>query len=137
MIEEAKRQGLALAALDEGLERREPVSAPAELPVTSWGRGGDLRTWSGPPSAALAWQARTGELHLLDRGERPNDRALRELLALQSSDWAFLQTHGLAGGYPVERVAGHFDGLRRALEAGDRGEQALRNLAPTLTGWEG
>ena len=33
-------------------------------------------------------------------------RALRELLALQASDWAFLATEGTAGRYPLERAAG-------------------------------
>ena len=41
------------------------------------------------------------------------DRALRELLALQSSDWAFLVSAGTAGEYPAERAAGHAEGSRR------------------------
>ena len=57
VIEEAGRQGLALTALDDALSRHEPVSAPAQLPVTSWGEGGDLRTWSGPAVADIAWRA--------------------------------------------------------------------------------
>ena len=42
----------------------------------------------------MAWQLRTAELNALAAGARPSDRALRELLALQASDWAFLATSG-------------------------------------------
>ena len=37
----------------------------------------------------------------------PRARALRELLALQASDWAFLVTRALAGPYALERIEGH------------------------------
>ena len=65
------------------------------------------------------------------------DRALRELLALQSSDWAFLVTRALAGDYPAERAAGHAAALEEALAGNTELEPALRNLAPELVGWEG
>jgi 1,4-alpha-glucan branching enzyme len=61
---------------------------------------------------------------------------LRELLALQASDWAFLATNRLAGEYPRERAAVHAQALERVLEAGQEAEPALRNLAPELAGWE-
>jgi len=60
---------------------------------------------------------------------------VRELLALQASDWAFLAYRGTAGDYPRQRFEGHLEAFERAL-AGD-GETALRNLAPDLTGWQG
>ena len=60
-------------------------------------------------------------------------RALRELLALQSSDWAFLITHGTAGDYPRERAAGHLEAFTVAL-SGQRSDE-LRNLAPQLARW--
>jgi 1,4-alpha-glucan branching enzyme len=103
------------------------------LPVSTWGEGGDLRTWSGPQIADLAWLARTAELAVLARGTRPSDRALRELLALQSSDWAFLATRELAAQYPRERARAHAAALEEALGSGS--EPALRNLAPDLAGW--
>ncbi len=137
VIEEAGRQGLALTALDDALSRHEPVSAPAQLPVTSWGEGGDLRTWSGPAVADIAWRARTGELRAAAARERVTERALRELLALQSSDWAFLVTRALAGDYPAERAAAHAAALEEALAGNTELEPALRNLAPELVGWEG
>jgi 1,4-alpha-glucan branching enzyme len=136
VLEESARQGLTLTRLDDALERHEPVPAPAGLAgPSSWGAGGDLRTWSGPAVAPLAWLARSAELQLLSAGEKPPERALRELLALQASDWAFLVSTGLAGDYPAERARGHFAGLMSALDRA--GDPALRNLAPDLTGWEG
>ncbi len=60
------------------------------------------------------------------------ERALRELLALQSSDWAFLVTHGTAGDYPRERAAGHEAAFDAALAAPGEHPAALRNLAPHL-----
>jgi 1,4-alpha-glucan branching enzyme len=135
VVEEAARQGLPLTSLDDALERHKPVPLPSELGASSWGQGGDLRTWSHPVVADLAWQARSAELELLSTGGRPRDRALRELLALQSSDWAFLATNGLAGEYPRERARGHAEALRRGLEPGAPAEPALRNLAPDLCGW--
>jgi 1,4-alpha-glucan branching enzyme len=135
VIEESALQGLELTSLDDALERHEPEAVPRGLGVSTWGHGGDLRTWSGPCVADLAYQARSAELELAALGGRPNDRALRELLALQASDWAFLATEKLAGEYPRERARGHAEGLRAALGDGAGREPMLRNLAPQLAGW--
>jgi 1,4-alpha-glucan branching enzyme len=137
VVEEAQRQGLAMTTLDDALERHEPAPAPAELGVTTWGDGCDLSTWSGPPVADLAWLARAAELRALALGHRPSDRALRELLALQSSDWAFLVTHRLAGEYPRERAQAHAATFAEALESNGSLPPELRNLAPELAGWMG
>jgi 1,4-alpha-glucan branching enzyme len=119
VLEEAERQGLALAPLDEALARHEPVAAPAGgLPPTTWGTPRDLSTWTGPPVADLAWRARDAELRALLARERPSPRALRELLLLQSSDWAFQVTRELAGSYPRERFEGHLAELDAALAGG-------------------
>jgi 1,4-alpha-glucan branching enzyme len=128
VLAEAARQGLELAALDDALEAVQPVPAPAELPVTSWGTPRDLWTWSGPQVADLAVAARRAELDVLAGGRRVGARALRELLALQSSDWAFLVSRAQAGPYPRERFDGHLAALRDALDAGDDGP--VRSLAP-------
>jgi 1,4-alpha-glucan branching enzyme len=135
VVDEAAEQSLALTTLDDALRRHEPVDAPPGLGVTSWGEGGDLRTWSGPPVAELAWQARTAELRVLATGGRPSDRAIRELLALQASDWAFLVSRELAGEYPRERVRAHARALELALEQPSARDGALRGLAPDLAGW--
>ncbi len=137
VLDESARQGLRLTTLDDALDRHEPVPAAEELGVSSWGEGCDLRTWSAPAVADMAWQVRTAELAVAAAHGRVTDRALRELLALQSSDWTFLMTRQLAGEYPRERAAAHLEALERAL-AGDSGlEPELRGLAPDLFGWEG
>ena len=47
-------------------------------------------------------------------------RLARELLALQSSDWAFMATRRLAADYPERRVDAHAAGFERALAAVSR-----------------
>ncbi len=136
VLDEASRQGLPLTTLDDALGRHEPQRAATELPVSSWGEGGDLRTWSGPPVAEMAVAARAAELSLVARDTPPGERAVRELLALQSSDWAFLAYGRQAGDYPRQRFTGHLEAFERAL-AGGRLEPALRHLAPDLVAWPG
>jgi 1,4-alpha-glucan branching enzyme len=133
LVDTAAREGLSIVALDDALEAIEPAPAlRGERRVTTWGEGRDLSTWSGPRAAELAWAARLGELRVVAAGAAASDRALRELLALQSSDWAFMATHATAGDYPRERALGHAAALDAALAAGDGGDGALRNLAPML-----
>ena len=81
--------------------------------------------------ADLAWTARAAELDVLAAGPGVGDRAVRELLALQSSDWAFLASVGTAGDYPRERFAGTRASSAPPL-ADPGAEPALRNLAPRL-----
>ncbi len=135
VVREASRQNVALVALDDALERHEPVPAPPQLGVSSWGEGGDLRTWSAPAAGDLAWRARSAELRVLALGRRPSDRVLRELLALQSSDWAFQVTEASAGDYPRERAQAHAEALNEALDGDRQLDPTLRNLAPELVGW--
>jgi 1,4-alpha-glucan branching enzyme len=130
VVEEAEAQGLALAGLDDALARREPAAPPAEgLPVSTWGTPRDLSTWSGPAVADLAWEARAAELEVVARGGEAGALAVRELLALQASDWAFMVSRRLAGPYPRERAGGHRAGVEAAL-AGLHSAAAVRNLAP-------
>jgi 1,4-alpha-glucan branching enzyme len=130
VIEHGETAGLDLVGLDEVLADARPIPAPDALPATSWGAGRDLRTWSGPAAGGLAWRQRAAELRALTAAEAPGERALRELLALQSSDWAFLIAHGTAGDYPRERFEGHWRAFEEALAG--RGEPRMRNLAPYL-----
>ena len=126
------REGLELVHLDDALADCQPAPAgDASDRVTTWGTPRDLSTWSGPQVADLAWIARAAELDVLAAGPRVGDRAVRELLALQSSDWAFLASAGTAGDYPRERFLGHAREFRAAL-ADPGAEPALRNLAPRL-----
>jgi 1,4-alpha-glucan branching enzyme len=132
VVAEAHRSGLELAHLDDALADADPAPAgEAGERVTSWGTPRDLSTWSGPDVADLAWAARAAELEVLRAGAGVGDRAVRELLALQSSDWTFLASTGTAGPYPRERFEGHATALRSALADPGR-DPALRNLAPRL-----
>jgi 1,4-alpha-glucan branching enzyme len=130
VVAEAARQGLALARLDDALVRHDPAAAPAGLPVTSWGTPRDLTTWSAPPVAGLAWSARDAELRTVAAGDGADARAVRELLALQSSDWAFLVARDLAEPYGRERAAGHRAALDAALASPGTLPASVRNLAP-------
>jgi 1,4-alpha-glucan branching enzyme len=134
VLGEAERQGLRVTTLDADALARHPateLNTGAFLP-SSWGAGQDLRTWSAPYVADLVWQARGAELNAFrDHRATPSPRALRELLALQSSDWAFLAHRDWAGDYPRQRASGHAAQLTRALK-GDTEEAHVRNLAPYL-----
>jgi 1,4-alpha-glucan branching enzyme len=132
VVDEAARSGLEIVHLDDALADCDPAPAgEAGERVTTWGTPRDLSTWSGPQVADLAWAARAAELDVLAAGAAVGDRAVRELLALQSSDWPFLASAGTAGEYPRERFEGHAAALRAAL-ADPGSEPALRNLAPRL-----
>ncbi len=118
------------------------LAHPAEhrpLAASSWGEEKDLRTWDSPPVADLAWGIRKLELRLrreLDSGRLPRsalERAARELLAVQASDWAFLDYRREAGDYPFQRTLGHAEKLFEAIDCGERAEPRLRDLAPDLT----
>ena len=132
VIEQAGARGLRIARLDDALTRHEPVAAPAELPVTSWGAARDLSTWSAPPVSDMAWSARDAELRAVAaaRASGADERAARELLALQSSDWAFLVSRDLAEPYGRERAAAHRAALDAALGKPGAHDPAVRNLAP-------
>ncbi|MCW3023875.1 MAG: hypothetical protein JWR30_3197 [Conexibacter sp.] len=130
VLDEAARAGLEIVGLDEALAATPAADAPDDLPTTSWGEPRTLWTWDGPQVADMAFAARDAELRTLAAAEQggASPRAVRELLALQSSDWAFLVTRDISGPYPRERAAGHLACLDAAL-AGMHGS-AVRNLAP-------
>ena len=132
VIEESARQGLELVSLDDARERFEPVER-ADQPgwaASSWGKDGDLSTWSGRAVVELAFATRRAELELLAGGPAAGLAAIRELLALQSSDWAFMVSRQIAEPYARERFAGHLAAFRRALAEGPQvSASGLRNLA--------
>jgi 1,4-alpha-glucan branching enzyme len=133
VVEECTRQGLALERLDDALEAIEPAVAGPSRPASSssWGSNGDLSTWSGPAVAEIAFATRAAELSVLAAGTDAGAAAVRELLALQSSDWAFMVSRDIAAPYARERFAGHRSGLERALAGGaDASAGDVRNLAP-------
>jgi 1,4-alpha-glucan branching enzyme len=140
VLEQAPRQGLRLDTVLGGLDRAEPVKRSLE--PGSWGSPKDLSTWDAPAVASLAFEARGAELDVVAAarglGAHPSlARAARELLALQSSDWAFLITRDLASNYARDRARAHRRSLDAALRALEDSPPAapspsLRNLAPAL-----
>ena len=131
VVGECSRQGLALVRLDEAQAMRDPAPLDdAEWEPSTWGKEGNLSTWSGPAVADMAFATRAAELRTLAAGRDAGAAALRELLALQSSDWAFMASRELAVPYARERFEGHRAGLEHALAHG-RGAavEPLRNLA--------
>ena len=131
----ARGAGVELVTLPEALARHEPDQRPAI--EGSWGEGKDLRTWDAPEVADLAWAARRLELQVLradaqSLGGAAYERSLRELLAVQSSDWAFMVSRSRAGDYAYRRVVGHAEALLSALAGEGTPAPHLRNLAPDL-----
>jgi 1,4-alpha-glucan branching enzyme len=132
----APEHGLRLLTLPQALAEHEPEQRP--LRAASWGEGKDLRTWDAPAVADLAWGARRCELRLLRAlGEGLNGqralRAARELLALQASDWAFLDSRRQAGDYPFQRATGHARAMLEAIDSSRPPDPRMRALAPDLS----
>jgi 1,4-alpha-glucan branching enzyme len=88
--------------------------------------------------AEYAWAARRLELRLLREFDSRRleataaERAARELLALQASDWAFLDKRGQAGDYPFQRTTAHAQAFLEAIDSGAQPAPHMRNLAPDL-----
>lgn len=129
--------GVELVTLSQALERFAPEVR--ELRRSSWGEHKDFSTWDSPAVADLAWGARRLEIRLARElggrglGRGAAERAARELLALQASDWAFLDRRRQAGDYPFQRVTDHAAAMLEAIHSPDPQEPRLRNLAPDLS----
>src|SRR5262245_7878649 len=121
VIKGAEVDGVRLLTLPQALRRHEPEARPAH--EASWGEGKSLETWDSPSVADLVWATRRSELRLLralgdDHLDRPAaERAARELLALQSSDWAFMDHRAQAGDYPYTRATAHAMALLEAIHS--------------------
>jgi 1,4-alpha-glucan branching enzyme len=137
VVRRAPERGVRLVTLPEALLRHEPESRP--LRPSTWGARKDLSTWDAPEVADLAWGARRLELRLLrglsggELGGSAAQRAARELLAVQSSDWAFLDSSRQAGDYPFRRAIAHAQRMLEALDSPEAPEPSMRNLAPDLS----
>jgi 1,4-alpha-glucan branching enzyme len=136
VLEQAEAAGVELRTVSEALAEAEPVKR--ELAESSWGTPKTLQTWDSPGVAEIAFAQRRGELAVVAAATRlgrsaPLERAARELLALQSSDWAFQASHNQAGAYPVERVEHHAAELDAALASqGGEPNPSVGNLQPRL-----
>ena len=132
--------GVRLLTVPEALAEHEPQQRPQGRPLaaSTWGEEKDLRTWDSPAVADLAWGARRLELRLqraLSEGMRGPAamRAARELLAVQSSDWAFLDKRSQAGDYAYQRATGHAEAMLEAVDCRSDTDPCMRALAPDLS----
>jgi 1,4-alpha-glucan branching enzyme len=137
VIEGAADAGVRPVTVPQALAEHEPVER--QLQASTWGEEKDLRTWDSPAVADLAWGNRRLELRLLRavsgglRG-KALERAARELLAAQASDWAFLDQRKQAGDYAYQRATDHSQALLEAIDsARATTEPRLRSLAPDLS----
>ncbi len=136
VLEGAAAAGVRLLTVPQALAEHQPLRRP--LLASSWGEGKDLRTWDSPQVADLAWAGRRLELRLLRAlsaglPARAAARAARELLAVQSSDWAFLDGRGEAGDYPFQRASDHARSALEAIDSPTSIEPRMRSLAPDLS----
>ena len=132
----AAAAGVRLVTIPRALEEHEPCERP--LAASTWGEEKDLRTWDSPEVADLAWGARRLELRLLRAlgqglGEAAAQRAARELLATQASDWAFLDKRGQAGDYAYRRATDHAEAMLEAIDSAASSDPSMRALAPDLS----
>jgi 1,4-alpha-glucan branching enzyme len=132
----AEEAGVRLVTVPQALADHAPVERP--LAASTWGERKDLSTWDSPDVADLAWGARRLELRLLralGRGLRGPAalRAVRELLAAQASDWAFLDRRGQAGDYPFRRATEHAEAMLEAIDSPSSTDPCMRSLAPDMS----
>jgi 1,4-alpha-glucan branching enzyme len=133
----AEDRGLNLVTLDEAATGK---TREADLKPSTWGENKNFTTWDEPVVADLAWGARRLELEVSRAVARGLDRdlaerAARELLAVQSSDWAFLDNRKQAGDYPYQRATLHAKQAYEALQSDpdEHLESRVRSLAPDLS----
>ena len=137
VIAKAAAAGVNLLRLSEALDTHDPESR--DISISTWGEDKDLSTWGSPAVADIARAARRSELALVTgapgsgASEPISERAARELLALQSSDWAFIDYRGQAGDYAFDRAVAHAESLLEAVESPHTRSERLRNLAPDLS----
>lgn len=136
VLDRAAAHGIRLTTPGRELDR--PVRERGLRP-SSWGKGKDLRTWDSPAQADISVGARRVELAVLGAIAsglaRPRaERAVREMLAVQASDWAFLDATGQAGDYPFRRSVEHAGSAFEAINSasGESIVPEVRSLAPDL-----
>ncbi|NLX06574.1 MAG: DUF1957 domain-containing protein [Phycisphaerae bacterium] len=122
----SRDRDVKLMTAEEALYHHPPEKV-VRLPEGSWGEGGDHRTWINDRIRWM-WEIEyraEGEflrvLHALPwRTEGPIrevlERAARQLLLLQASDWPFVVQRQQAVDYGIQRFAGHATAFGRAVQ---------------------
>ena len=134
----AAQGGLAATTLG-GYLQRFPELSLSEPAASTWGEGGFGEVWSGPEAARLlrhvhhaeravrgALAARRGAGGLAGRAL---DQAIRELLLLESSDWAFMLHRGEMAEYAEARVRSHVHRVGRLTGIALSSEPTMEDLA--------
>jgi 1,4-alpha-glucan branching enzyme len=112
----ARAGGLEATTLGAYLARF-PDAAAAEPGASSWGEGGFGDVWAGPEAARLWRHVHHTEQRVREAARRSRradglegralDQAIRELLLLEASDWAFMLKRGEVAAYAEARVRAH------------------------------
>ncbi|MEW9699836.1 1,4-alpha-glucan branching protein domain-containing protein [Paenibacillus sp. SI8] len=101
----------------------------AELPVSSWGRGGYAEVWLQPRSQWVHPQLHAAEDRMLlaarkhpdasllsELQKRALNQAARELMLAQSSDWTFIIDAGTVVDYAKQRIRTHLEQFHLLLD---------------------
>ncbi|GAB5490399.1 MAG: 1,4-alpha-glucan branching protein [Phototrophicaceae bacterium] len=117
-----------LVRVSDYLAQHEPTET-LHLPESSWGAGGNHFTWDNGETHWMWQPIHQSEVRMEALANHYQDpdadtelvlaQAMRELLLMQSSDWAFLVTTGQAREYASMRFTQHverFDQLAKSLE---------------------
>ena len=137
VLEGAEEAGVRLVTVPAGAGRARAGRASAagldlgrgqELPHLGLARGRRPRLGGAPGRAAAA----AGGLRRPAGRSRSSARC-RELLALQSSDWAFLDQRKQAGDYAYQRATDHSRAMLEAIDSDRATDPRMRSLAPDLS----
>ncbi len=117
-----------LVTVSDYLEHHPPQET-LHVPESSWGAGGNHFTWDNGETHWMWEPIHNSEQRMQDLAKQfitPSDdevlvlnQAAREVLLMQSSDWAFLVTTGQAREYAIQRFTQHverFNQLATSLE---------------------
>ena len=112
----ARAGGLEATTLGAYLARF-PDVAVAQPGASSWGEGGFGDVWAGPEAARLWRHVHHAEKRVREAVQKARhaeglagralDQAIRELLLLEASDWAFMLRRGEMATYADARVRSH------------------------------
>ncbi|APR85388.1 Glycogen branching enzyme, GH-57-type, archaeal [Minicystis rosea] len=136
--ETARAGGLSATTLGDHLEQFPDITV-AEPAASTWGEGGFGKVWAGP-EAALLWRhvhhaertvraAVAQRRHASGLGGRALDQAIRELLLLQASDWAFMMRRGEMTPYAEARVRAHVHRANRLAAIATTDSPKVEDLA--------
>jgi 1,4-alpha-glucan branching enzyme len=135
-------QNQVVTATPSEILARYPVLPVATPPLSSWGAGGYAEVWVAGENDWIYRHQHRAEARMVELAaryaddasplvRRALDQAARELLLLQSSDWAFILRNKTQVGYAIARVKAHlgrFDRLCTDVVEGRIDEAWLADL---------